>query len=207
MSEIKKGLVAIANEVLEDVKKEAEAVIRESERHAMEKLEKTMVEANAVYESILAESKGAIIGEQRKIEALGEVEIRNRLLQVKDTIVDSVFEEALGRLNEYAKTDEYHVCLQELLQEAAREVSSKKLVVFANLKDKEWLAEGNLENLSKKMRINMMLGGEAEDCIGGCKIQSLDGRIVFDNTFEARLKQARLMLQQEVTKILFETEK
>jgi vacuolar-type H+-ATPase subunit E/Vma4 len=41
------------------------------------------------------------------------------------------------------------------------------------------------------------------DCIGGCKIQSADGKIVYDNTLDHRLEELRPELRVEAAKILF----
>jgi vacuolar-type H+-ATPase subunit E/Vma4 len=42
--------------------------------------------------------------------------------------------------------------------------------------------------------------------MGGCKVQTTDGKLVYDNTFENRIEQLKPTLRLEVAKILFQKE-
>jgi len=208
MSGIKEGLVAIANEVLEDLKKEAETLICESEKNAKDKLEKAKFEANLIYKKILEEANEKIAAERLRMKTMSEVEIRNHLLQVKESLVDEVFEKAEKRLREFVMAKEYHPQLLRFIQEAVKKIPSKSLVVFVNSRDKEWLSnKGRLERLSKKMHVGLFLSSETRDYIGGCKVQSSDGKVGFENTLDARIGQTKQLARGEVAKILFESEK
>jgi V/A-type H+-transporting ATPase subunit E len=207
MSGVKEGLVAIANEVLEDLKKESEVLIRESERDAKEKLEKAKTEAKSVYNKVVESANEKIIADQRRAKATTEVEVRNSLLQVKESLVDDVFEGAKEELRKFVLTAEYYPRLLGLIQEGVGKISAKSVVIFVNLKDKAWLVDGNLERLSKKMRVGLALSDDVKEYIGGCRVQSVDGKMGFDNTLDARLELAKESVRGEVAKILFELEK
>jgi vacuolar-type H+-ATPase subunit E/Vma4 len=207
MSGVREGLVAIANEVLEDLKKESEMLICESQSAAKEKLEKAKEEANSVYNKVIEAVKEKIVADQRKAKAMTEVEIRNQFLQVKESLVEGIFEGAKEELRQFVMTSEYYPHLLELIQEGARKISAKSVVVFVNLRDKEWLLEGNLERLSKRIRVSLVLSDEVKVYIGGCRVQSSDGKRGFDNTLDARLELAKESVRGEVAKILFELEK
>jgi V/A-type H+-transporting ATPase subunit E len=206
MSKIKEGLSAVASEVLEDVRMEAEAIIKDSETEAKENLKKAMVQAEKEYSFILDDAMAKIETEKRGIESATEVETRNRLLNVKEELVEATFEKALRNLSVFAKTEKYHVYLVFLIQEGVKEFSTGKLLVYVNSTDKAWLSSGNLDRLSRNLKVKLALADETEDCIGGCKIQSSDGKLVFDNTFENRLQQLRHRLRAEIANLLFEKE-
>ena len=203
LTRIKDGLSAIAAEVLEDVRKEAEALILEALAESKETLSAAKKEADETYNSAMIQASAKAEVEKRKIESLTEVEIRNRLLKTKETIVDAAFERATSKLNDFAKTEEYHRYLLRFIQEAAKKVGSKKLIVHTNSADKDWLQQGNLKNLSKELHIDLQLADEPENCIGGCKIETLNGKISYDNTLENRLQKLKPELRIEVVKILF----
>lgn len=206
MSRVKEGLVSIASEVLEDVRKEAEAIILDSERKAREDLIRAKEKAQKAYSEILNESKDKTEAEKRKLESLTEVEMRNRLLNAKEELVDAAFAKALVRLNDFVQTADYYEYLPTLIQEAVEKVSSKSLVVSVNSKDHEWLARGNLERLSKKSNTELVLSDTTEEFLGGCKVQTTDGKKLYDNTLENRLLQLKPILRAEVAEILFENE-
>jgi len=200
---IKDGLLAIANEVLEDVRKEAETLILDSEREAKETLARAKGEAEKAYTEIVDEAKQKAEVEKRKIASLAELEMKHRVLQKKEEMVEKVFEKALVKLKEYVQTAEYNNYLLGLIQQSAERVGSKSLIVYVNAKDKAWLSQGNLKRLSTKLRVNLTLGDKTEECMGGCKVQSSDGRMIYDNTLENRLEQLRPALRHEVARILF----
>ena len=108
---IKNGLSAIANEVLGDVQKEAEAIILAAENQAKETLKAAKEQANQNYRAIISQAKAKAEAEKRKIASVTEVEMRNRLLQTKEDLVDAAFEKALGKLQNFVETEEYHTYL------------------------------------------------------------------------------------------------
>ena len=200
---IKDGLSAITSEVLEDVQKEAEAIILAAENEAKETLKAAKEQADQNYQAIITQAKTKAEAERRKITSVTEVEMRNRLLQAKEDLVDVAFEKALVKLQDFVKTEEYHEHLLKLIEEVAKRIASKNLLVQVNAEDKTWLTQDMLNRLSKKLRRELRLSDETGDFIGGCKIQTVDGKITFDSTINNRLQELKSTLRVEVAKILF----
>lgn len=201
--DVKDGLVAIAGEVLGDVQKEAEALILAAEKEAKKTLQAAKAQADQDYLTLINQAKVKAEVEQRRISSLTEVEIRNRLLHTKEELVDKAFETALGKLKDFAETPQYHDYLLKLVEEAAERVGSKNLILQVNAKDKKWLTQENLQGLSKKLHLNLKLSDQTPDCIGGCKIQTEDGKVSTDSTIDSRLQELKPTLRTEVAKILF----
>ena len=200
---VKDGLSAIANEVLGDVQKEAEAIILSSQNQAKETLKAAKQQADENYKTIISQATTKAEGEKRKIASVTEVEMRNRLLQSKEELVDIAFNKALAKVKEFAATEEYHRYLLKLIEEAAKRIGQKKLALRVNARDKAWLTQETLNRLSKKLNCELTLLDQTEDYIGGFKIQTVDGKITYDNTLDNRLKELRPVLRVEVAKILF----
>jgi len=206
LTRVKDGLSAIAAEVLEDVRKEAEALILQAESEAKEALRNAKDEADKAYEVTMKDATAKVEAEKRRIQSLTEVEARNSLLQTKDALIDAAFEKANERLEGFTKTEAYHNYLLDFIFEAARKVKSKNLVVYVNASDKSWLEQTSLVDLSKKLGADLKLADETESCVGGCKIQTADGKIIYDNTIENRLMQLKPELRLKTAKILFAQE-
>jgi V/A-type H+-transporting ATPase subunit E len=200
---IKTGVSAIANEVIGDVQKEAEAIISTAENHAKETLRVAKEQANQTYRAILDEAKEKAEAEKRKIESIAEVEIRNRLLQTKETLVDLAFEKTLVKLKNFVKTEEYQTYLLKLIEEIAKKMDQEVLVIEVNAKDKGWLKPDMLKHASKKLNIEFKMSKQTQDYIGGCKIQTEDGKIVYDATLDNRLEELKPELRAEIAKRLF----
>ena len=153
--DVKNGLVAIASEVLGDVQKEAEAIILDAKEEAKKVLQTAKEKADQNYLTLVNEAKGKAEAEKRRITSLTEVAIRNQLLQTKDELVDSAFERALSKLEDFVATEKYRQYLLELIGEAAKKISSKKLVIQVNAKDKAWLTQETLKGLSQKVGVDL----------------------------------------------------
>jgi len=200
---IKYGLSAITSEVLEDVQKEAEAIILAAENEAKKTLKAGKGQADQNYQTIINQAKTQAENERRKITSVTEVEMRNRLLQTKEELVNTAFEKALIKLEGFVTTEKYHDYLLKLIEEVAERIGQKNLVVQVNAKDKAWLTQDILNLLSKKLHRELKLSEQTEDYVGGCKILTVDGKITYDSTIDNRLQELKPALRVEVAKILF----
>jgi len=201
---IKEGLSAIANEVLKDEDNEAEKTMQEAETQAKEILKIAKENADQTYKTIIDEAEAKTQTEKRRIESLTEVEARNRLLQTKEALIDEAFDKAHAKLQELVKTDAYHEHLLQLIEEAAQKLGSKNLVVHLNARDKDWLTQDMLAQLSEKLQVNLKIAKKTENCLGGCKVETPEGNVSFDNTLESRLEQRKPELRLKAAKIMFE---
>jgi V/A-type H+/Na+-transporting ATPase subunit E len=200
---VKGGLSAIASEVLGDVQKEAEAIIADAQRQAKEVLQQAKAEAEKQYAQVLVEGKAKAEAEKRKIDSLTEVEIRNSLLSAKETLVEATFVKAGENLEAFVKSNKYHIYLTQQIENSTQKIASENLIVQVNRQDKKWLTQQTLNKIAKKQKITLQLSKQTLDCIGGFKIQSADGKIVYDDTLDHRLEELRPALRVEAAKILF----
>ncbi len=205
-SSIKKGLSAIAGEVLSDVQKEIETQIVTSEKEAKRILKTAKEESDRDYQSIISQARVNAEAEKRRIASLTEVETRSQLLEIKESLVNKTFDEALSKLKAFADTEDYHQYLFDLIEKATKRIRSRKLIIHVNANDKSWLTQ-KMAALCKRLRLELQLSDKTENCIGGCKIETVDGKVIYDETFDNRLEELKPELRVEVAKILFGEEK
>ncbi len=203
---IKEGLSAIASELLGDAQGEAEATIVDAEKQAKEALQAAKQQADQSYQSIVSQAKAQAEAEKRKILSLAEVEIRNRILKIKEEIVDAAFNRSVEKLNAFVKTKQYRDYFLRLVEDSSKKIGFKYLIIHVNAKDKAWLKQVSLDNLSRKVQLEIKLSDQAENFIGGVRIETADGKILYDNTIDNRLQELKPYLRGEVAKILFEKE-
>ena len=131
---VKDGLSAIANEVLAEVQKEAEAIVLTAKNEAREALKTAKQQADKNYQTILNQAVARAEAEKRRIASVTEVEMRNYLLQAKEELVNAAFDKALVRLKEFVATEEYRRYLLKLIREVAKVLGQKSLVIQVNAK-------------------------------------------------------------------------
>ncbi len=200
---VRDGLSAIANEVLADVQKEAEAIILFAENQAKQTLKVAKEQGDKNYLTMLDHAIARAEGEKRKIASVTEVEMRNRLLRAKEDLVDGAFEKALAKIKDFVATAEYHSYLLKLMENASKNMGQKNLIIQVNAKDKAWITQDIIDRLCKKSHCELKLFDETEDCIGGFKIHTVDGKITYDSTIDNRLKELKPVLRVEIAKIMF----
>ena len=201
--DVKDGLLAIANAVLGDVQKEAENIILAAGEEAKNVLRKAKEEADKNFQSIVKNAKGKAEAEKRKIASLTEVEIKNQRLHKKEELVDLAFKKALHKLEAFVETERYHEYLIKQIEEATEKVGSKKLILQVNAKDEAWLRQETLKRLSERLQFELKLARQTQVFIGGCKIQTQDGKVTYDSTIDSRLEELKQTLRTQVAKILF----
>ena len=200
---VKDGVSAIASEVLGDVQKEAETVILAAENEAKKILREAKEQADQNYQATVSKAKARAEAEKRKIASITEVDMRNRLLQTKEDLVDATFIKAVSKLKNYVKTNEYHSYLLKLIEDACEKIGQKNLIIQVNAKDEGWLTQDALKSLSKKLHCELKLSDKNGDYIGGCIIQTSDYKIIYDVTIDNRLQELKPVLRVEIAKMLF----
>jgi V/A-type H+-transporting ATPase subunit E len=201
---VKDGISAIASEVLADVQKEAENVLLAAENDAKETLKAAKEQAHQDHQNTISGANAKAEAEKRKIASVTEVDMRNRLLQTKEELVDAAFEKAIAEIKNFVKTEEYHGFLLKLIEDASERIGQKDIVVRVNAKDEGLLTQDVLKSLSEKLHCQLTLSDKPGDYLGGCVIQTSDSKIIYDVTIDNRLQELKPALRVEIAKILFE---
>ena len=203
MLDVKNSVSAIASEVIGAAEKEAETVLLEAENEAKETLLVATEQADRIRQETLNQVNAKIASEKLKIASVTEVDMRNSLLQAKDSYVDDAFEKAFIRLKDFAASEKYPNYFLKIIEDAAKRLGQKSLVLHVNVKDHEWLTQHALATLSAKLQLDLKLSEKIEDCIGGCKIHTADDKVIFDATLDNKLQELKPFLRVEVAKKLF----
>jgi len=189
--------------------------IREFTDEAGEEAGRIVEAAEGQAESIRKEktrSKGEELVVEEKAElAKAKIDLRKKILEVKDECLRQVFSEAENRLRKIVEgggKGGYDKVLANLVVEAAARIQGSDFVVMVNPRDKRILAE-NLQNIKK--RIAGIKGGTVEIKLGDQPLKSVGGTIVYtsnmrqyyNNTFEAHLMRAQERLRGDLSEILF----
>ena len=200
---VKNGISEIANEVVGDIQKIAEASILKAETEAKETLKVAKEHADQNYQTIISQASAKAEAEKLKRASVTEVEMRNHLLQIKEDLVDGAFEKALVKLKNFVKTKEYRSYLLKLIVDTAKKIGKKDLVIQVNAKDKRWLTPDKLKSLTMKAHCDFLISEKTADILGGCIIQSADFKIIYNNTLDNRLQEFKPILRIEIAKMLF----
>lgn len=194
------ALDKVIKKVAEETMRECLFLLDSAEKEAMELLESGMHETNAEAMEIIESAKRQAGLERSRILGMAEVEARNEMLALIEEYVNMVIERAMEKLKHAPTIPNYKDVMRKLLLEGLNAVGSD-VKVWTNAEGIDILKE-LADEVSAGTGFKVYVGDEPIDCTAGLKVSSLDGKRVFDNTVEGRLRRLRPLLRREVAKIL-----
>ncbi len=199
------GLIAMASEILKEVRAEIEKTLEEAATRARKMLEDSWKLANERYEQILLDYESRADSEAKKIVSKAEIDSKLSLLKLREELVEAVFEAVEEKLKDYVKSKEYkNDFLWALIQKAAATIPSEKVVLTFNSTDKKLVTKEKLKKLSRSLGKELVLSENAGRFLGGVVASSPDERYVVNASLEVLLERVKPSLRVKVASMLFE---
>ncbi|BAA31105.1 V-type ATP synthase subunit E [Pyrococcus horikoshii] len=195
------GAELIIQEINKEAERKIEYILNEARQQAEKIKEEARRNAEAKAEWIIRRAKTQAELEKQRIIANARLEVRRKRLAIQEEIISSVLEEVKRRL-ETMSEDEYFESVKALLKEAIKELNEKKVRVMSNEKTLGLIASRIEEIKSELGDVSIELG-ETVDTMGGVIVETEDGRIRIDNTFEARMERFEGEIRSTIAKVLF----
>ena len=188
----------ISEAVLNKVKIEAEQIVNEAEETALEEIEK----AKKQMEIRSEEEKRKVIEEAEReatrISAGASIMARQELSKMKAEIISQITSRVKAKLD---STESNETSLLNLTKEAIDALGASEYRLFVSPKDTstmQGLLERDKELAGKVTDIKEL------DCSGGVIVESIDGKIRIDNTYDTRLEMLLPQILPEIDRVLFE---
>jgi vacuolar-type H+-ATPase subunit E/Vma4 len=196
-------IVERRNEIVSRADERAEAILKAAEKDC----ERIRTESEKQVLNIVGSELRAV---RDRIVGRSELEGRKLLMEARDEVSSSVFEEVEKRLRQMAegrdKSINFGEVLIKLIIEAASAVGGDEFIVEANGRDLKYLGE-NLRQIKSRMKKSLGGGSIRLDSkpiptMGGVLVRNIDGTKIYYNTLEGRLKSVRSRIEAEVAKTL-----
>jgi len=189
-----------AEKIIQDAKKTVQSTLEEQRKKGRERARERVISIDKK-----AQSDSVII----KLRDTVSVETRAKwlILEKKQKLIENVLNQVKDELHTRIKTDKYVLVLENLIVEGGIIVGATDLEVILNERDSTLLLD--LDKLAEKIgektgtKTKITLSGKKIDVIGGAKIQTNDGKIVMNNTFEGILNNFENEIRFKIAQILF----
>jgi vacuolar-type H+-ATPase subunit E/Vma4 len=198
----------MVDDIISNAKLEADKFLSDSNKQYKEILSKAQDVADREKQSILEiQTKQVQELEKQQIASIN-LQARRELLQKKEEKIQEVFDLAKKELEAFPKKAEYSKVLKGLIIEAGSALSGGDLVIKARSEDKAKIKD--LTALAKSItkacgnKCTLKLGKATIKALGGVVLETADGTITIDNTFDARLEQKYRIIRTAVANKLFE---
>lgn len=166
---------------MEQARAEGNAII-DSHREALEKvLEDHKAEALRQSETrIKAETTNARLS-LNQAAAKSQLEIKRRQGKVQQELKNKIFEEVMGLVNDYMKTESYGDFLVRCIRQAVHFAGQDPVTIYLNPSD-----EAKRADLEDATGVHLTIS--AEDFIGGVRAVIRSRNILIDNSFRTQLR-------------------
>lgn len=200
------GLEKISQILTGEARKEREKILGESRKKAEQILKSCGERADSKKKEILEQAKREASSFRENELAKSRMDARIALLNIKDSIADEAFGQALEKLVLLKKKKDYQkivlnmVCKSALEGEGELIVSEEDSGIFG----KSLLSEINSRLAKKNAKVS--LSKESRSMRGGFILSYPERGIELNKSFESILKESREMNVPAVAGILFEAE-
>jgi V/A-type H+-transporting ATPase subunit E len=187
-------------EIVEDAEEQAKRNVKSAEEQAAEIKKQNLKKfAERLHEKEISDLEVARLEQKRQIS------------NARFQLLDEVVAEATTILDKMSKDSDprYKTGLIKLIIEAATKVQASDLEILINSKDKSFV-KGKLAELKRNISqlkgipVTLKINEEELSTQGGTVVRDKEKKQIFNNTYEARLAEAKSKLTSQISIILFE---
>jgi len=179
---IMKQAVEKRNQLLEEIKKQHEETLKQKELEFLEQA------YNQIQNSIRLIEK-----ENNEVLSRTLAENRRKLLQKREEIIEEIFHEITERVKEFVKSPQYEQYLINDVLEICTSIRSEEdeLIIYINEADLLYKDKITEQIQSRLYPNRFIVETEKADMIGGVKVLNKTKNLFVDNSFLAKIKEAR----------------
>ena len=179
------GLETVKEEILGNAKEQSNSILAEARKEANSVMGKAGKKAEEMKEKSEAETKKILDAIKRQEIANAELENKKLLLDAKKQIIESVFSEAVKKLESFddKKREAY---IKKLLEKAKNDIGIAR--IYCNKKDMKFLKG---------------IDAEQANIIGGLIAENKEKTVRVDYSFETLMQTIKENELQNINKILF----
>ena len=192
----------LQNRILSDARVKAGDIIREGEEKATQIVETARSQAEKEASSILAKARVDADSLKRSILSSKIRSSRLRLLEEKNRIVQSVLSSVEEKLFTISGTEMFQDTLKKMVSEAVDAVESDDLVVRVGFSEVSKKSLGSIDPILPK-GAKLVIEERPIDKLGGVVASDPTGKIVYNNSFRARMERLDSQLLSLIASTIF----
>ncbi len=192
----------LQNRILSDARLKADSILKQAEEKAGKIVEEARGRARREADELVARVKLDAEALRRRILSTKVRANRLRLLEEKNKLVQSVISSVEERLISLGKSGDFQDSLKMMVTEAVTAVGSDQPVVrvgFPGVSKKDLDSIGSALPKGAKLLVE----DDPIDQLGGVIVSDPQGRVVFNNSFRARLDRMETQLLSIVSSVIF----
>jgi vacuolar-type H+-ATPase subunit E/Vma4 len=183
----------ICEQIREDGEKEIASILEKARSTAEDIREKAESKRDEVAQKILREARERGEAESRRLLSSVSIEVRRAKLKAREEVVNVITKKVQERLDGIRESSDYPDVLTGLVVEAIVGLEGKSFVVYVDRKDLELLEKKVFPRVKERMAAesspvsSLQARTLEKSSAGGARVGHPGGKVIYDNTFEARM--------------------
>ena len=198
--EITKKIEENTEKLIKEIMADQKKAISEIRKEADEKIKKSQ-------EKIVEAAKTKANTEFLKEKAKKELELKLQITKYREDLASEIINKAKDKIAAFVGTKEYESSLEKLILESVVTLKQPEVKIRCRKEDKNILTKQFLDNVSKQisdkdLKVKLNISDDYIKTMGGIRVETLDGKINIDNTYEKRIERSLEGLKREISLLL-----
>lgn len=183
----------LRQEIVNQSKTEADAILDQAEKDAKVILDQAGKSADQIHDDLMKQARARSEAIERKILSGVHLEVKREQLRARETMLNTLFDTVRKKFIQFRKSTDYKSWIHSMVVEGVRALGSDQAAIVVHPEDRNLFGAAVLKSLETEIQkqygisCKLVLSEKGHED-GGVILESPDGRTRFDNTFSARMK-------------------
>jgi V/A-type H+/Na+-transporting ATPase subunit E len=201
MRTLEENVELLSRAIISDAEDDAKHIIIEAKAQAAAILQRAQLQAEAEKSHVLEQASQDAERIRNQTLATAQLKSKTMILEHREMMLNQVFDGAHKQLPTVQQWSNYQIFAVNLLKEALLQFDQKKVILLLDDFTRKIITDKIIQDLSKELKIIINLG-EPLKKNKGIFIETADGHLNYDNTFETRLSRLQSSLRSPVYHLL-----
>ncbi|MHC1626956.1 MAG: V-type ATP synthase subunit E [Methanoculleaceae archaeon] len=195
------GVDQIIVRIRRDTDEQIGIIRRRAEERAADIIQRAEKEGSEEYNRIIRDGERRIARKVAMIRSQASLEARQMIRSKKEELISECFTRAREQLAGFRESPFYRKSLRDIILKSVDLFEDDEIIVVAAEKDRDLV--GSIVAEMREGGIRIRVGRECVLTAGGVILKSANGRLLTDQTYEARMERQRHDLMRRIAGILF----
>ncbi len=197
----------ITRKIEENTEKLIKEILADQKKAIAEINKETEGKIKGIQGKIVEDAKTKADSEFLREKAKKELELKLQITRYRDDLVSDLIDKAKEKISALIGSKEYEKSLEKLILEATLTLKQSEISIFCRKEDKDIFSKQFFDNISKQIKdkdlnVKFNVSSNFIQSMGGVRVETVDGRISIDNTYEKRIERSLDKLKRELSLLL-----
>lgn len=191
--------------LLNEARQEAAKLLADAQEEAQVMEKATEQEAERILTEVIVSTEAQAALEAQRRLAVADLAVTRILTEARENVLTQCFSRLESRLDEITQSPDYLAILSQLVSEAATSLQQTEIFLKLRQADRQLLNPEWCRTLGDCLQMKVHLPSETAPITGGVVVQSQDGHLRYDQSFETLLSRHQDALRSIFYQILWES--